>query len=258
MSQHPFRVAPHRLPLVLLALTACADRAPVHIHVSLPSGVPVEGLEVSALPFNADRVMDSLAFVAETPSPSFPDLELRLRTYQRPGRVLPGGGPTTSWLAIRDSVARLARELKRQDRRASGYRESYARFRQLYMRYTAQEAEREKQVRGLFSEDLGLAAEATRASDSLRAWERTAYHDFPSLADQRVARLGRAVTRLETDSLGRAEAELPNGNWWVSARIPDPDNPFEEYRWNVAVRVTAGLPVALPLMRANASQSWRH
>jgi len=248
----------HAVTALTLALTACADRAPVHIHASFPSGVPAEGIEVSALPFNADGLMDSLAYVAEAPKPSFPDLEQRLRAYRHPDRPPPGGGPTATWLAIRDSVARLARDLRRQDRRASGYRESYARFRQLYARYTAQEAEREKQTRGLFSGDLALAAEATHASDSLRAWERNAYRDFPSLADRRVARLGREVARVETDSLGRAEVELPNGDWWVSARIADPDNPFEEYRWNLAVTVRAGLPLALPLLAANASQSWRH
>src|SRR5205085_6055304 len=110
----------HAVTALMVALTACADRAPVHIRVSLPSGVPAEGLEVSALPFDADRLLDSLAYVAEAPKPSFPDLEQRLRAYRRSGRPVPEQSLPAAWLAIRDSVARLARELRRQDRRARG------------------------------------------------------------------------------------------------------------------------------------------
>lgn len=244
--------------VLVLVLTACADRAPVHFRVLLPSGVPVASLEISALPFDADRVLDSLARVADSPKPSFPDLEERIRNYQRPERGIPEGNSTTAWLAVRDSVARLARELSHQDRRAAGYRESYARFRQLYARYTAREADREKQVQGFFAGDRTLAEAATHASDSLRAWEQNAYHDFPAIAEDRVAQLRREVARTETDSLGRADIELANGDWWVTARVLDPENPFKEYHWNMAVSVRAGLPMGLPLMRANASERWRH
>src|SRR5947208_16326571 len=128
--QDRFRVASRRLPLLLLlplAFTACADRAPVRIRASLPSGVPAEGLEVSALPFDADRLLDSLASVAEAPKPSFPDLEQRLRAYRRPGRPLAEQNLPAAWLAIRDSVARLAREWRREDRRARGSGEPYRR-----------------------------------------------------------------------------------------------------------------------------------
>ncbi|MBI4500320.1 MAG: hypothetical protein HY700_04085 [Gemmatimonadetes bacterium] len=243
---------------ICLAPAACADRAPVHIRAFLPTGVPVAGLEVTALPFNPDRLLDSLALRAETPRPEFRDLEESVRGYRRPEKGAPQESSPAQWRAVRDSVVRLARELSRQDRRASGYRESYARFRQLYARYTAQEAERERQLRGLFADDRALAQRATRASDSLRAWEREAYRNFPALADERVARSGREVARTTTDSLGRADVHLANGDWWVTATVPDPDNPFEEYRWNAPVRMSAGLPLALPLIRANATQQWRH
>jgi hypothetical protein len=113
-------------------------------------------------------------------------------------------------------------------------------------------------MRGLFSTDRALADEATRASDSLRAWESIAYREFPAAAEARAASAGRPASTIETDSLGRGELELANGEWWITARIPDPDNPFQELHWSLPVRVAAGLPVGLPIMRDNATIRWRH
>jgi hypothetical protein len=242
----------------LLWSMACADRAPVHVRAFYQSGVPLSGLEVSAIPFDPNRLLDSLSRHAPTPKPDFGELETRLKNYRRRDTVGAVESVSAGWLAIKDSVVRMARELSRQDRRASGYREAYGRFRQLYARYSAKEAEREARQRNLFPTDRALAAEATRASDSLRAWETAAYRPFPALADERVARSGRPADRAHTDSVGAVRLELPNGEWWVTAKAPDPDNPFQELYWNVPVRITAALPLGVPLMRANATLRWRH
>ncbi len=247
-----------RPSLLCLLLVACADRAPVHVQASFQSGVPLQGLEVSALPFDANGVLDSLARVAPTPRPVFPAIEARIQAYRRRDPGAAEVSTSAAWIATRDSVARLAGELSRQDRRADGYRDAYARFRRLYARYVSREAEREGRLRSLFAGDRAVAEDASRASDSLRAWEREAYRAFPALADARVALAGRPIDRVRTDSLGSADFDLPGGKWWVTARIADPDNPFQEFHWNLPVRVTAGLPFGLPLIRANATVRWRH
>jgi hypothetical protein len=241
-----------------LTLSGCRDHAPVHIHAFLAAGVPLRRLEVAALPFDPDQLLDSLAQNAGTHRPVFSELEGRLQGYRRTETRTSLPSPSIQWFAVRDSVVRMARGLRNEDRRAPGYKEGYARFRQLYTRYTAQEAERERQLRGSFKEDRSLAEEATRASDSLRAWERAAYRDFPLIADQRLASLGRPVAQVQTDSLGSAELALPNGDWWIKARFPQPDNPFEEYDWTLPIHVRGGLPIGLPLVRDNASLRWRY
>jgi hypothetical protein len=219
-------------------------------------------LAVTALPFDADQVFDSLARLSPTPRPDFSALEARLQAYRRqetpPRDPEDAAGLNAGWVAVRDSVARMARELSRGDRKAPAYREAYLRFRQLYAHYAAKEAEREARARNLHSGDRAIAEAATHASDSLRAWETQAYGGFPAAAEARVARLGRSVTSTETDSLGAVELELANGNWWLTARARDPDNPFLEIYWNVPVKVTGGLPFSLPLMPENAISRWRH
>ena len=245
--------------LLVVACSACADRAPVHVRAFLQEGVPLPEAELTAVPFNPGRLLDSLAGVALTPEPNFSALETRIREYRRDSTAaVPQSDATVTWLATRDSVARVARELARQDRRAPGYREAYARFRQLYARYAARQADREAGLRGFFSKDRALASEASRASDSLRAWENQAYRGFPEVAERALALTGREVSRIKTDSVGAAEMDLPNGDWWVLARVRDPENPFQELSWSVPIRVSAGLPFSLPLIRANAVSRWRH
>ncbi len=246
---------------ILIVFQGCADHAPVHVRAFLQEGVPLPDVELTAIPFDPDRLLDSLGRATGSPRPSFPALAQQIREYRRreePSASATEASANVAWLATRDSVTRMARDLGRQDRKASGYREAYARFRQLYGRYTARQAEREARLRSSASGDRELASAVTRASDSLRAWESVAHRDFPSAAGARVAEAGRPAQQAETDSLGNATLELANGDWWVMARVPDPDNPFQELRWSVPVRVAAGLGVGLPLMRSNGRSEWMH
>jgi hypothetical protein len=159
--------------------------------------------------------------------------------------------------ATRDSVLRLSAALRRMDRNAPGYREAYSRFRDLYARYSSREAARDNATRRTGTAERRLADQASRAADSVRAWEREAYRDFPRLAQERAGRTGRAPERISTDSSGRAALHLAAGDWWLSARLADPANPFLEYSWNVGF-TTAGLPFGVPLSPANAVTRWRH
>jgi hypothetical protein len=228
------------------------------VRALLDHTLPLAGLEVAAVPFDADGLLDSLAAAAPTPRPEFAELEERLTQF-RP-RAIPGepdSNLTAAWHATRDSVRRLVDRLERMDRASPEYAAGYTRLRDLYARFTARQAAREAALRRLLSEDRSLADRAARAADSLRAWERVAYRDFPRLADARVRAAGRTVARATTDSAGRVVFQLSRGPWWVYARFTDPENPFIEFRWNVAA-TAAGLPFGLPLSRATSDSRWRH
>src|SRR5260370_3239185 len=122
-------------------LSGCRDRAPVHVHAFLAPGLPLGRLEIAALPFDPDRLLDSLARNAETPRPAFGDLEGRLLAYHRSEKRPSQPSPSIQSFAVRDSVARRARELRNEDPRASGDKGAYARFRNLYTRYTTPAAD---------------------------------------------------------------------------------------------------------------------
>ena len=247
-----------RITLACCALIvgACGARTSLEIRAQL-DGTPLENLHITALPFDPDDLLDSLAAASPTPRPDFGDLEAQLRDF-RPTDDSAAKRAASPWLALRDTVTRLADSLNAADRRAPDYSAAYERFRTLYRRLSERTAERDAALRRLNGPDLQLARRAQTAADSLRAWEYDAFQAYPDVARQKVERLGRPAMETTTDSSGVAELALASGAWWIVARWPDPGDPFMEYYWNVPVHVNGWLPAAVPLHRTTAVRRWRH
>lgn len=218
---------------------------------------PPAGVLIAVLPFDPERVLDSLAAVAATPKPVFPDLEPAMRAFRPPDeRVLdPAEAP---WRALRDSASALADSLRRLDRRSARYAELYEQFRRLYRRLAQRTADRDRAIRALTEADRALADRARAAAESLRAWEATAYAAFPAVAEAMLAATGRSSHQAATDSAGIARFTLEPGAWWVVARYPHPANPFLEYYWRRPLVLTGLASLRLPLRFEGAELRWRH
>lgn len=249
--------------LALLAATqaACSGEAELVVRLLKQPGVPLAGLEVTALPVNPDALLDSLAAAALAPKPAFPELEGALAGF-RGGANAPDTASalraTAAWQAVRDSLEALANQLRAMDRASLAYREAYGRLRALYDRLGQRAAERDRAMQVGLGPERQLAQRAERAADSLRRWEQVAYADFPARLADAVRQTGRDVRQLTTDSTGVARFILSPGRWWIQARVRDPENPFLERYWNVAVKLTGLVPVALPLWQRSALARWRH
>lgn len=243
--------------IAVLAAAACSDPSRVVIEASLGDR-PLEGLEVAVLPFNPSRVLDSLARSASVERPDFSELEAALLSYrlQDPVRFQ---ASLAAWLAARDSVARLSDSLSTTGSRTDpAYRREYQRFRRAYAELLRAAGQHEGAIRELVEGDLELARQAAAAADSLRTWELEALLDYPLAAERALRDTGREGYWLETDHDGSAELTLAPGDWWVLARLPHPENPFAEYRWNVPLSAAWGLPLKAPLDSLNASLKWRY
>jgi hypothetical protein len=244
--------------LVALLPLACSGRAvPIDVHVALADTEPLVGVEVTALPYDPQRLLDSLAAADSTHRPDFSALEAELLAFRRPPAPTTDDAADSAWRAIQDTVKRLADSLGRVDRRSPGYATAYARFRRLYGRMMERSGARDAEIRSLTADVRSLGERAGRAADSLRAWERGAYAGFDSAVARAVAASGRAPAMTETDADGTARFELPAGAWWLVLRRPHPDNPFAEYEWDVPL-VVAGLPFRVGLTQKTASLVWRH
>jgi hypothetical protein len=229
----------------------------VLLHVELEHDEPVAGLEVTAFPFDAEAILDSLEAAAAEPRPAFPELERQLAAYRSPedDRLSEASRP---WLALYDSVSRLADSLNTMDRRTQTYARMYERFRQLYGRLQQRAAERDRALEELRGEDVALARRAQAAAESVRVWERAAFEPYAELHRAALDSSGRAVALQTTDDHGEAHLELAAGDWWIVARLTDPDNPFQEYYWSVHLRTTGWLPLRVPLFERNRLRRWRH
>lgn len=220
---------------------------------------PLAGLQVTLLPVDAQAVLDTLAGRAPTPKPAFPELEAEMRAY-RLGHGTPTGDAEANeaWRATRDSLEALADTLRALDRASVAYRDAYERLRALYDRFNQRAAARDRAIRAAQQGDRALALRAARAADSLRGWEEIAYADFPERLRAAVRRTGRDIQQGTLDSTGGAQFALPPGRWWVEARLPDPEDPFEEYFWSLPVTVTPLVPAVLPLTGWTVQRRWRH
>jgi hypothetical protein len=241
---------------VASALSACADRpTSVAVRVTL-DGLPVPGLDVTAYPFDPDRLLDSLAAAFPEPRPDFTSLERELLAF-RPPQPPAEDTAEVGWRATRDSVVSLADSLNAVDRRAAGYADAYRRFRQLYMRLVQRSAMRESARRADLDPVRELARRAGRGADSLRTWERRAYAGFDSAVARLADETGRKPALATTAADGWLDLELPPGPWWLEARLPHRDNPFAEYTWLAGI-VSAGFPFRLLLSETTATLEWRH
>jgi len=243
------------LTLAVLAGVGCRDAQRVEISAGV-NGTPLAGASVTIAPYNPRHLLDSLAALSATPQPTFPGLDSALRAFS-PGADSGGASPDQAWQATRDSTLALSDSLRGRTPRSPGYRDAYQRFRALYERLAQRSARRDAAYRQRTAGARDLADRAARAADSLRAWEKTAYEEYPAAAESALARRGRSVRTVVTDSSGHADVELPRGDWWLVLRVPDPENPFLEYRWHVGVRVTP-FPVRVPLLPLDAEHVWRH
>jgi hypothetical protein len=252
-----------RLPALtiaaLVSAAAACSRSETHVGVVAFSeeGGGIPDLEVTALPFDADGILDSLAAAHPAARPVFPDLEHEMLTYSRPEATqLHEIG--AAWRATRDSVAILADSLNRVSPNSPGYAAAYERLRQQYRRLAQRAVERDREFREEIGEDRNLARRASAAADSLRAWERSAYADFAMLADTALARSGRNPQSGITNEHGHAQLALEPGAWWLMARLPERGNPFVERYWNVPMVVSPFGPRRVPLSKVNSSRRWRH
>jgi hypothetical protein len=246
------------LPAILLAgaLAACSDD-PVPLRIrAIVDGAPVPGIEVTAFPYDAARLLDSLAALHDAPRPDLDSLERELLAFSLEPAT-PDDTAGGEVRAIRDSVAALADSLRASDRRSRGYPEAYHRFRQLYGRLVQRSAARESAQRGARDPLRALALRAGRAADSLRAWEHAAYTGLDSAAALEEDHAGRSAVAGMTDADGWVTLVLGRGAWWLDARLEHGNNPFAEYTWAVPVVVTA-FPFRALLSEATGRITWRH
>ena len=244
------------LGLVALVSACAGAEGRVSIHAATEDGQPLAGLEVTALPFDPDRLRDSLAWEAETPRPSFPDLETELHDYERPEEATLVE-ISQAWRSTWDSVRKLADSLTGVQPSAPGYAGAYSRLREQYRRLAERAVERDRAFRERIGDHRELATRAAAAADSLRAWERAALQAFGELADSMLERSGATVHAVTTDESGSVEFHLPPGAWWLIARRSDPDNPFVERYWNVPLVVAIMGPLRVPLDARNGTTRWR-
>jgi hypothetical protein len=216
--------------------------------------IPAVGTEVEVFSFDPVALLDSLVLTA-APRPTFPEIQLEIADYAVP-RTEGMDSVSTSWRQLRDSVQRLSDRLRAMDRNSAEYRSEYQRFRDLYARFATAGRDRDRTIRALLGRDRELANRVAAAADTLRIWEEVAYAGLDSALEANGASSPKSAT---TGTDGAVRMTLGPGEWWISARVPHPTNPFLEYFWNQGLTITGWKRnYRVPLSLQNAFIRWRH
>ncbi len=244
------------LPILLISsLAACAE-GDLTVRLSLHHE-DLRGVRVTAIPFDPDAILDSLAGTAVDPWPTFSALEEAIFAFE-PSDDTALAAINEPWLALRDSVAALSELLQAMDRADPAYAVAYEQFRALYAEFTRRTAQRDRELSTLDGDAVKLARWAQAAADTLRTWERIVYATYDSLASASLTASGREAHTLTTETHGEAHVTLEPGMWWLVVRRADTENPFLEYYWNVPVQVNGLVPTVLTLTEHHALLRWRH
>lgn len=245
------------LTFLLLALGCTRTEQPVEFSAALGRGHPAANLEIMVVPIDLGALLDSLERSAKVPKPDFSNLEAELAAYVAPDDSALEAA-AEPWRLLRDSLTVLVDSLNELGRGSAAYSRLFRRFRETQPRLAPLAAQRDSLVGDIISARQELAERATVAAESLRAWERMVHGPAEELALAALEQTGRDAGSVVTDSTGSAHIELAPGRWWATARVPDPENPFLEYVWNVGFTVSGWMPLRIPLSPANATRRWRH
>lgn len=244
--------------IAALALTACGQgRVSVVVELEDEDGgeaALLEDIEVRLLPYDRDRVFDSLTQAAPTPEPVIPDEIVAAREeiaeLQR------------EWNAKEAFVADLREQIKDLDEQIQGLNPAMNDYKRIYDQLApmidglpAHEAESE----ALFESFNALQTANIDQINDIRGqqedWERQAFRDVGDVIDGIIEVSGLEQLWDTTGAEGEPEqgvavfANVAAGEYWVYARF---ELPYDELYWNVPITVTRGEPVIVRLNRANA------
>lgn len=240
--------------IATLALTACGT-ASISVVVELEGedgedARLLEDIEVRILPYDRDRVFDSLTQAAPTPEPQIPPELLAARDEIAEAQ--------RAWSAAsareavqRDTISKLNEKLAALNPAMNDYKDL---FRVVDPMITEFEG-LERQVQSLFETYDDLLKANLERMDAVRIeqenWAAQAFSDIGDVIAARIDASGLEEVADTTGAQGSALVELAPGQYWVYARY---ELLYDELYWNVPVTVERGDPVVVRLNRANAER----
>ena len=209
---------------------------------------PLSDLEIQLLPFDRDAIFDSMAAAFPTAEPEIPqdlvDARTEIAAAQERWRNL-----ENRWNVLRDTLQTLTEAMEPLSRGEAEYRLLFNEFNDLEGEY----ATVERQMEAAFNEFDSLQKANIEYEQQIRVqrqnWADEAFAEVGEVWTAKVRESGLAAAADTTDASGVARFEVPDGDYWIHARL---EEVFDELYWNVPVTVVAGEPVTVTLTRANA------
>jgi hypothetical protein len=220
------------------------DYQPVTVTVRAPNAkgevVPMEGAELTLLPFDIDSLYKALESKNQAgPEPKPGGLTDLFVTFSQADTLLPHADSLV--LARQDSTEKI------KDRTSDAYREAFRAY---------QEAQKARDslagVRDSLEKRLSAAREAY--NNARETWESSAWDGFDAAQEKLYANApvphdsaGEDATwKQKAGADGTFKLWVAPGKWWWAGRVGVPGSTHEVYRWNVPF-IVDGEPVQVQL-----------
>ena len=239
--------------IAILALTACGQgQLAIVVELEGEDGGDarlLEDIEIRLLPFDRDRVFDSLTTAAPMPEPMMPAELVAARDEIAELQQ--------AWTAEEDRVATLREDINRLDAQLQGLNRAMNEYKRIYDQVAPMHDElprAETRARSLFDQFNALQQANIEQLDAFKIeqenWADQAFRDVPDVFAALTDGSGLEQHWDTTGADGTAVVEkLAPGQYWVYARY---ELLYDALYWNVPVTVERGDPVVVRLTRANA------
>ena len=240
--------------IATLALTACGSGSlSIVVEIEGEDGGAariLEDIEVRVLPYDRDRVFDSLTQAAPTPEPGIPPELLAARDDIAEAQRA-WSAASTREAELRDTISKLNERLAALNPAMNDYKELFLVVDPMITEFEGLES----RVQSLFETFNDLQQANLERMDAVRIqqenWANQAFADVGDVIAARIDASGLEEMTDTTGADGAALVEVAPGRYWIYARY---ELLYDELYWNVPVTVERGDPVVVRLNRANAER----
>lgn len=204
--------------------------------------------EIQLIPFDRDRVFDSLTGAFPIPEPEIPE-DLLSAQREIADAQAEWATAEATWGNGRARLQEILGEMEPLNQAEARYVTLFREFQDV----EDQVARAERAKDRAFSRFTDLQEGFMQRADSMRIiqdqWADEAYASAFDVFALKLRELGRDIVVDTTDARGYALIDVPPGQWWVHAFYEQPNS---ELYWNIPITVVRGDPVPVLLNRETA------
>jgi len=209
---------------------------------------PIADAVIQLIPFDRDKVFDSLATAFGTPEPEVPP-DLLAAQEEIAAAQAEWNAAEATWGNGRERLQEINAEMEPLNQAEARYNILYREFQDVEVQVARAERVKEQAFRRFTDLQGGYIQQADSMSYIRDQWADEAFDSAFDVFLVKLREVGEEIVVDTTDAQGYALIEVPPGEWWVHAYY---EQAYSELYWNISITVERGDPAQVRLTRETA------
>jgi hypothetical protein len=209
---------------------------------------PIADAVIQVIPFDRDKVFDSLTAAFGTPEPEIPP-ELLAAQEEIAAAQAEWNAAEANWGNGRDRLVEINAEMEPLNQAEARYITLYREFQDVEVRVAQAERVKDRAFQRFTDLQAGYIQRADSMSYIRNQWADEAFDSAFDVFVVKLREVGEEIVVDTTDAQGYALIEVPPGEWWVHAYY---EQAYSELYWNISITVERGDPAQVRLTRETA------